>query len=394
MEMSMQIDKSTWKKVKLIDLVTKKEENDKENARDRFDRFLKVEHLDAESLHVKRWGNIADEELPPTFYKIFRKGQVLFPTRNPHLRRTALATFDGICGEKTLTLEPNIHRVLPQFLPFLFHSDTFYQHTTSAIVGSTNPHVRWRDVADYEFLLPPKEQQAKLAELLWAMDEVVETEKKVLDSLQINYQVEIENSVPRDFTEFWVLGDVVKIRKGITYKSSDYSDEESGLPLLNLKSIERGGGFNKDGIKFYNGEYQNKHFAKDTDLIVACTDITREGNVVGYPLHPSVYQSKEMLFTMDLIAIEIIDNALLRDYLFYVLKSKWVHWFMFAYSPGTTVLHLDICGMQKLKFPKFELYEQEKLINQLKDFEDAISNSKSEIVCSQSLQKSLINQIF
>lgn len=100
----MQIDKSTWIKVKLIDLVTKKEENDKENARNRFDRFLKVEHLDAESLHVKRWGNIADEELPPTFYKIFKKGQVLFPTRNPHLRRTALATFDGICGEKTLTL--------------------------------------------------------------------------------------------------------------------------------------------------------------------------------------------------------------------------------------------------------------------------------------------------
>ena len=37
-----------------------------------------------------------------------------------------------------------------------------------------NPYINWKDIANYEFLLPPKAQQAKLAELLWAMDEMVE----------------------------------------------------------------------------------------------------------------------------------------------------------------------------------------------------------------------------
>src|SRR3546814_747166 len=116
----MQIDKTNWKPFKLVDVVTKKEENDRENAHNRFDRFLKVDHMDAESMHVRRWGSQKrGEEINPTFYKIFRKGQILFPTRNPHLRRTARAPFDGICGEKTLTLEPNKALVLPEFIPFL-----------------------------------------------------------------------------------------------------------------------------------------------------------------------------------------------------------------------------------------------------------------------------------
>ena len=33
--------------------------------------------------------------------------------------------------------------VLPEFVPFLFHSESFYAHTTSSIIGSTNPHCRW-----------------------------------------------------------------------------------------------------------------------------------------------------------------------------------------------------------------------------------------------------------
>ena len=52
--MKLKIDKSKWKSVKLIDVVIKREENDKETAKNRFDRFLKVVHFDKESLHIKR----------------------------------------------------------------------------------------------------------------------------------------------------------------------------------------------------------------------------------------------------------------------------------------------------------------------------------------------------
>lgn len=50
-----------------------------------------------------------------------------------------------------------------------------------------------------------------------------------------------------------LLGDVVEIAKGISYRSSEYSDSENGIAFVNLKSVARGGGYNPDGIKYYVG---------------------------------------------------------------------------------------------------------------------------------------------
>src|SRR5262249_41038913 len=99
-----------------------------------------------------------------------------YPTRNPHLRRTAYAEFDGICGEKTLTLESN-GEIEPRLLPFLFQTEQFIEYATSMAIGSTNPHVRWRDIAAYTFLLPSKDEQRRIADILWAADECIETWK-------------------------------------------------------------------------------------------------------------------------------------------------------------------------------------------------------------------------
>jgi len=68
--------------VKLGDIVEKREELEHNPEAAGLDKFLKVEHLDEESLKIKRWGLIINGNLPPTFYKVFRKGQVLYPTRN------------------------------------------------------------------------------------------------------------------------------------------------------------------------------------------------------------------------------------------------------------------------------------------------------------------------
>ena len=55
--MELKINKSEWRKVVLGDVMIKREENDKENAKNRFDRFLKVNHMNAESLHIKNWAS-------------------------------------------------------------------------------------------------------------------------------------------------------------------------------------------------------------------------------------------------------------------------------------------------------------------------------------------------
>ena len=66
--------------------------------------YVGGEHIASNELMVQGRGLIKGSTIGPMFYYGFKAGQVLFVTRNPHLRKAALVDFDGICSEKTLVL--------------------------------------------------------------------------------------------------------------------------------------------------------------------------------------------------------------------------------------------------------------------------------------------------
>lgn len=401
---AMNINKSCWNKVPLSDVVCKKEENDKENAKKNFDRFLKVEHLDAESLHIKRWAEQTTEDLPPTFYKVFRKGQVLFPTRNPHLRRTALASFDGICGEKTLCLEPNSDLVLPGFIPFLFHSEAFYAHTTSSIIGSTNPHVRWRDVANYEFLLPPKDQQAQIADLLWEMDGVIEKEIKLLESLNKYLDTKIEREIHG----------VDLFGKTINEVLMDVSKKHTLVPLGDLGEIIKGSGIPKadvvaDGIPCIRyGELYTKHhriirayhsFVSENlknkgvrlnkgDVLFAGSGetITEIGKSASFVSDEEAYAGGDILIFRPFKMSPLFSG--------YLMNSNLVRQQLNKYGTGATVMHIYKNDIEKIQVPDLSLSTQNKIGNILENISSNVFSAEAKINASRSLQKSLINQVF
>lgn len=384
------IDKSNWQSFR-FDQITSSITEKIDPTNTDLEIYVGLEHIDRESLQIKRFGK--RDDVKGAKLRCY-PGDIIFGKRRAYQRKAAVVDFDGFCSAHSLVLRANPETIEPNLFPLFLHSDLFMHRAIDISVGSLSPTINWGTLKKQEFLLPPKDQQAKIAELLWAMDDTIQRYQYLLDKLKLIYMIKIEEYVPRNYGQTIQLKDVVNIRKGVTYKSTDYSDINRGLPLLNLKSIERGGGFNKDGIKYFNGQYNDSHLVKNDDLIIACTDITRGGNVVGYPLHPSVYQNKKMLFTMDLAALEINGNNIMRDYLYYVFKSRWVHWSIFAWSPGTTVLHLNMEGFQKIKIPLLKKSEQNKCVQILHKFEHNIEFITNIISKSKHFQKSLINEIF
>lgn len=61
--------------------------------------------------------------------------------------------------------------MLPEFLPFLVQSDGFFAHALGTSAGSLSPRTNWTDLSDFEFDLPPLDEQKRLADLLWRMEE-------------------------------------------------------------------------------------------------------------------------------------------------------------------------------------------------------------------------------
>lgn len=133
--------------------------------------YVGGEHIDSNEVLIEKRGLIAGSTIGPMFYFGFKKGDILFVSRNPHLRKAGMVTFDGICSEKTFVLESKDESVLLQrYLAFVMQSDHFWAFMEAHKSGSVNYFINWSTLAKYEFELPDIATQRRLSDILWAIN--------------------------------------------------------------------------------------------------------------------------------------------------------------------------------------------------------------------------------
>jgi len=134
------------------------------------ERYVGLEHLDPESQKIRRWGT--PDEVEATKLR-FWPGDIIFGRRRFYQRKLAIADFEGICSAHAMVLRAREDVVLPEFLPFFMQSETFYERAMAISVGSLSPTINWSALARQEFVLPPKDEQRQIGEILWAAEETL-----------------------------------------------------------------------------------------------------------------------------------------------------------------------------------------------------------------------------
>lgn len=146
-----------------------------------YEYYVSGDHMDSEDLTIHRKGRFATDDVGPAFVRIFKPGQILYGSRRTYLKKVAVADFSGICANTTFVFESKDHSIFDQrLLPFIMLSDSFTLWSISKSKGSTNPYVLFSDLVDYEFDLPPLEEQKVLADKLWTAYRLKEGYKKLL----------------------------------------------------------------------------------------------------------------------------------------------------------------------------------------------------------------------
>ena len=135
-----------------------------------------LEHLIPDEIRFDAYDINTDN----TFSKRFVKGQVLFGRRRAYQRKAAIAEFDGICSGDITVIQAIEGKMLPELLPFIIQTPVFFDYANRGSAGSLSPRVKWEHLADYEFELPPLEEQKILADKLWAAYRLKEAYKKLL----------------------------------------------------------------------------------------------------------------------------------------------------------------------------------------------------------------------
>ena len=145
--------------------------------------YVGGEHIDSCELYVTKKGVIKGSTIGPMFYCGFTAGQILFVTRNPHLKKCSIADFDGICSEKTFVIETKDESILTQeYLAIIMQSDDFWNYCEENKSGGVNYFLNWSTLADYEFELPPIKQQLEIAQKVMSAYRLKQSYKKLLDA--------------------------------------------------------------------------------------------------------------------------------------------------------------------------------------------------------------------
>lgn len=165
--MSLNLDKSAWKRVAFGDVIESVTERVDDPSQSGVDRYVGLEHLDPGVMTVQRWDTPDKVEAQKLR---FQPGDVIFGRRRAYQKKVALAEFEGICSAHALVLRARPDHIEPAFLPVFLSSDYFLDRAISISVGSLSPTVNWRDLKTQEFDLPPFDEQKRIADLIWAIE--------------------------------------------------------------------------------------------------------------------------------------------------------------------------------------------------------------------------------
>jgi type I restriction enzyme S subunit len=164
---------------------------------------------------VRSWGNVADGT---TFTRRCRPGQVLFGKRRAYQRKVAVAEFEAVVSGDIYVLAPkDTQRLLPELLPFLCLSERFFQHAVGTSAGSLSPRTNWSSLASFEFDLPPLDQQRRIAEILWAVDEVVSGWHEARANIAQLHETRLADAFSESSAKWKSkpLGEVARVERGM-----------------------------------------------------------------------------------------------------------------------------------------------------------------------------------
>lgn len=346
------------------------------------EHYVGLEHLDSDSLTIRRWGTPDDVEATKL---MFKRGDIIFGRRRAYQRKLGVAEFDGICSAHAMVLRAKPDVVLPEFLPFFMQSDLFMERAVEISVGSLSPTINWKTMAAQEFALPPVDEQTSMVRTLLGFEECLESTEllsaaaeKLRRSLMTDHfeKVHAENRKVSDIGK-WHSGGTPSRGKSAFWGGSIPWVSPKDMKVSELDSAEES--LTAEGV-----EAGSKLMPKDTIMIVVRGMILAHTFPVARTLVPAS-------FNQDMKALVVSDEY----------RPKYIqYWFEYAAprylrlvsesSHGTKRLESD--KLFSLAVPKPDLDEQDEFISRLDGARAAVDESKERHTDMLRMKRRFLNQ--
>ena len=393
--------KPGWEIVKFGDVVRLNTGRVADPATAGIERYVGLEHITPEDLHIRSWGLVAEGT---TFTNYFKPGQVLFGKRRAYQRKVAIAEFEGVCSGDIYVFESkDPHALLPELLPFICQSEGFYEYAVNTSAGSLSPRTNWKHLAEYDFPLPPLEEQRRIADMLTTANNVLENHHNALVSSRLLKQSAIQMFTRKslitqkfkktefgDLPETWVVETLGNLLDVAQYGLSMPLHERGKFPVFRMMNIIDGQMVANDMkyIDLTNDDYETYKVNKGDILFNRTNSAELVGKLGIFEL------DGDYVFASYLIRLVAKKDVILPKYLNYYLNSKEGQRRILAFATaGVSQTNINASNLQKILVPVPPIPEQEQIIFRLMQIDRSRKAVVDHIQPSYKLNKRILSEI-
>ena len=365
-------------------------------------KYEEIEYIDTSSVKEGRIicsSKVKLSEAPTRAKRKIRENDILISTVRPNQKHYAFinkCTNNCIVSTGFAVISPK--NIIPKFLYYFLTNEKYVNFLSSIADSHTSTYPSFNpDIIENSMIpYPLISEQKAIAKILSEFDEKIELNNETNKTLEefgkaifkrwfIDFEFPDENGNPyrssggemvfseefgKEIPKGWKvgkLGNYVILVKGVSYRSEELTESENAL--VTLKSIDRKGNFNTDGLKEYVGKYKDEQILFSGDIVVAHTDLTQKADVLGKPaVVREVSNYQKLIASLDLVIVRPKSEYINRPFIYHLLKTNTFHNHAIGYANGTTVLHLNQKAIPDFEFavPSFTIIQTfGEIINQI-----------------------------
>jgi type I restriction enzyme S subunit len=339
-------------------------------------------------------------------YKVVEVGDFIISLRS-FQGGIEYSAYRGICSPAYIILRKK-HDVEDGFYKYYLKTKLFINDLNKNIEGIRDGKmVSYKQFSELQLPRPSKHEQQKIAVCLSSLDDLITAETEKLIALKVHKKALMQNLFPQAgetlpklrFPQFGDSGEwdkkslqeiLVEGRLGGNYENSDAN---SGIPVIKMGNLERGG-MNIKKIQFLpkEWEYNSDDILKNNDLLLNTRNtLELVGKVAIWKdeLPIALYNSNllKMSFHKDFIASNIFMN--------YFFNTRSTILSLRSVATGTTsvaaIYTKDLLTL-KVDFPS--LLEQQKIADCLSSLDEMITAQTEKIDTLKLHKRGLMQQLF
>lgn len=369
-----------WKRIKLSEVLKEKTERNKNNETDLVLSVTNSQGFVKQSDFFE--GTVHSEDI--SNYKLVKKNEFAYnPSRINVGSIDILKEYDiGALSPMYVIFSVDETKLLPDYFKHYFQTHKFNENVKNNTQGSVRNSLSFKALSEFEYLLPPLEEQKRIVKILDQVNRIIEKYQNLISEKEQFIKSQFVEMFEEDINvQKTTVNNVADIYLGLTY-TPKYT--ETGIPFLSSKNISSQK-LDLEDIKYISQEeYENA--TNNAKPINGDILFSRVGSNLG---NPTIFETNikcAIFVSLGYLRIKNtneFDNIFVRDW----MKSDNFWHQVFNKVSGGAKQNLNTNWLRNFEIPNPSLEKQ----NEYKSLVQLIDKQKFNYINKIKLLNKIIN---